>query len=51
MEKCFDLALRKGKAIGEMKPTETNVFLGTHHSSNIFLVFSPHSVGSDWGCV
>ena len=23
MEKCLDLALRKGKAVGETKPTET----------------------------
>ena len=29
MEKCFDLALRKGQAGGEPKPTETNA---THFS-------------------
>ena len=26
VEKCFDLALRKGKAVGETKPTESGIY-------------------------
>ena len=34
VEKCFDLALRKGKAVGETKPTESGFYLLSLFFSN-----------------